>query len=371
MYLVLGPVQDRLLGPVGQRPPRRVEVEPLVLAQRLQQPQEVLKGVPGGPRLDGALAQAALRVRHDQLRVHLLLGAQARTFRAGAVRGVEGEGPGLQVLDRQRVVVGAGQVLGEAPLPVRVVLGQVDEVQHDDPAGQAERGLDRVGEPLLGAALDGQPVHHHLDGVLLLLLELRRVGQRVYDAVHPGAGVPLGLQLAEQVEVLALAAPHHRCEHLEPGALLHGEDPVDDLLRGLPGDRLLADRTVRLTGPGEQQPEVVVDLGDRTDGGARVARGGLLVDRDGRGEPLDEVDVGLVHLAEELAGVAGQGLDVPPLALGEDRVEREAGLARAGQPGEHDHRVAGQLQVDVAQVVLPRSTDDQAVGHGQLLQQVE
>src|SRR3712207_9144319 len=61
-----------------------------------------------------------------------------------------------------------------------------------------------------------------------------------------------------------------------------------------------------------------------------------LVDRDGRRQALDEVDVGLVHLAEELAGVGRQRLDVAPLALGEDRVEGQARLPRPGQPGEDD-----------------------------------
>src|SRR3712207_8782218 len=53
----------------------------------------------------------------------------------------------------------------------------------------------------------------------------------------------------------------------------------------------------------------------------RVLARRLLVDRHRRAEPLDEVDVGLVHLAQELPGVRRQRLDVPPLALGEDRVE--------------------------------------------------
>ena len=41
------------------------------------------------------------------------------------------------------------------------------------------------------------------------------------------------------------------------------------------------------------------------------------------GEVLDEVDVGLVHLAEELLGVGRKRLDVAALPLGEDRVERQ------------------------------------------------
>ena len=146
-------------------------------------------------------------------------------------------------------------------------------------------------------------------------------------------------------------------------ALLEGQDPVDDLLRGLPLDRRAAGRAVRPAGAGVEQPEVVVDLGDRADRRARVLGRGLLVDRDRGREPLDEVDVGLVHLTEELAGVRRQRLDVPPLALGEDRVERQGRLARPGQPREHDQRVARQVERDVLEVVLAGASDDELICH--------
>ena len=130
--------------------------------------------------------------------------------------------------------------------------------------------------------LDREPVDHHLDGVLLLLVERRRVVERVDLAVDPGPGEALGLQLPEQLDVLALAAADDRREHLEPGALLEGHHPVDDLLRRLPLDRGVADRAVRPAGAGVEQAEVVVDLGDRADGRAGVLGRGLLVDRDRR-----------------------------------------------------------------------------------------
>jgi hypothetical protein len=49
----------------------------------------------------------------------------------------------------------------------------------------------------------------------------------------------------------------------------------------------------------------------------------LLVDGDRGREALDEVDVGLVHLPQELAGVGGERLDVAALPLGVDGVEGE------------------------------------------------
>jgi hypothetical protein len=104
-------------------------------------------------------------------------------------------------------------------------------------------------------------------------------------------------------------------------------------------------------------------VGDGADRGARVLGGGLLVDRHGGREALDEVDVGLVHLAEELARVGRERLDVAALALGEDRVEGQAGLAGPGQAREDDERVPREVEGDVLEVVLPGAPDDELVGH--------
>jgi len=114
--------------------------------------------------------------------------------------------------------------------------------------------------------------------VLALLVESRDLGQRVGLAVDAGAGEPLPDELAEQVDELALARPHDRREDLEAGALLEFEHPVDDLLRGLAGDLLAADRAVRDPGAGVEQAQVVIDLGDRAHRRPRVARRGLLID---------------------------------------------------------------------------------------------
>src|SRR2546426_7631530 len=64
-------------------------------------------------------------------------------------------------------------------------------------------------------------------------------------------------------------------------------------------------------------------------------------------------------------GLGGQGLDVPPLAFGEDRVEGQRGFPGAGHAGDDGHLIVRDLQGDVLEVVLPRAGDDQLVlgGH--------
>ena len=341
----------------------RVEVEAELLAEGVHQLEEVVGDVGLAPRLQRALPQRRGRVGHDQLGVDLHPGAEAAALGAGAERRVERERARLELVGVDGVLVGAGHPLAEPQLARRVLGRQVDEVEHHQPAGQVERGLDGVGEPALRRALDREPVDDDLDRVLLLLVELGRVVERVGLAVDPGPGEALGLQLPEQLDVLALAAADDRRQHLEPLPLLEGQHLVDDLLRRLPLDGRAAGGAVRAAGPGVEQPEVVVDLGDRADGRARVLRGRLLVDRDRRREALDEVDVGLVHLPEELPRVGGQRLDVAALALGEDRVERQRRLARAGEAGEDDERVAREVDRHVLEVVLPGPPDDELVRH--------
>ena len=174
---------------------------------------------------------------------------------------------------------------------------------------------------------------------------------------------PSGAQLLEELAVLALAAAHDRRDDAEARAAVQLRHLVDDLLDALAGDGPPALGAVRVADARVEQAQVVVDLGDRADGGARVARGRLLVDGDGRRQALDGVHVGLVHLPQELAGVGGQRLDVAALALGVDRVEGQRRLARAGEPGDDDEAVARQAQGDVLEVVLARAGDDEIVGH--------
>ena len=232
-------------------------------------------------------------------------------------------------------------------------------------AGQPQSGLDRLGQALAHVGPADQAVHHHLNGVHFVAgqVDVGPLGQLQRHAVDPDPGEALLGQVVEQGAVLALAAPDHRGHDLESGALGQLEDPVDDLLGGLARHGPPADRAVGMADAGIQEAQVVVDLGDGPDGRARVAGGRLLVDGDGRGQALDEVDVGLVHLAQELAGVGREGLDVAALALGVDGVEGQGGLPRARQAGEDDQLVPGQVERDITQVVFASAANDETVGH--------
>ena len=141
------------------------------------------------------------------------------------------------------------------------------------------------------------------------------------------------------------------------------QDAADDLLAGLGRDRPAALRAVPAADPGVEHAQEVVNLGDRADGRPRIVAGRLLRDRDRRAQAADVVDLGLGHLAQKLPGEGGQTLDVPPLPLGIERVERQRALARAGDAGQADELVARQSHVDAAEVVLAGALDDD-IGSG-------
>jgi len=141
---------------------------------------------------------------------------------------------------------------------------------------------------------------------------------------------------------------------------------VDDVVHGELGNRGAAAGAAGGAEARHEQAEVVVDLGDGPDGGPGVAVDRLLVDGQRRGDAVDRIDPRPLHLAEELAGVGGQRLEEPALALLVDGVVGERRLPGAGDPGEHHQRVAGKANVDTAQVVLarPAHLDVGWVGHG-------
>ncbi len=372
----LGAQQDQVAVAAGELGPRGVEVEP----QRAGEVLHELEGPPlaplhaARPRLHRPVADGEGGVGDDQVRVHLGPGPQPLAVRAGAERRVEGEVLGGELAEAEAAGV-AGVLLGVEPVVPLVLLG-VDArpdpllplgLGHDQGAAAlAQRGLRRVGEAGADPRLHHQAIDHQLHVVLQLLVQGEAVGEGVDHPVHPHPREAALLHVAEHVPVLALAVLHQRGQHHDARALGQLQDGVDDLLGGLLPHHPAAGGTVLHAHGGVEDAQVVVHLGDGAHRGARVVGGGLLLDGDGGREPADGVVAGLLHLPQELPGVAGERLDVAPLSLGVDRVEGERRLPRPRDPGE-DHQLSlGDLQVDGLEVVLARPLDGDEVGlaHG-------
>jgi len=189
--------------------------------------------------------------------------------------------------------------------------------------GVAQRGLERFGQPLLGIRIHLQPVHHDLDGVFFGFLQRRQGVDFVNLAVDAQPRETLRAQLVEQIQLLALALHHQRRKNHDACAFRQIQHVIDHLPDTLRLQHQIMLRAIRVAGAREQQAQVVVDFGDRADRGTRVMRSGLLLDRDRRRKPLDQVHIRLFHQLQKLPRIGRQRFHIAPLPLGIQGVEGE------------------------------------------------
>src|SRR5690606_30087288 len=139
---------------------------------------------------------------------------------------------------------------------------------------------------------------------------------------------------------------------------------IHHLADGLAFDGQTRSRRVGDADAGVEQAQIVVDLGDGPHRRTRVFRGGLLLDGDCRAQAVDVIDVRLLHQLQELACIGRQRFHIAPLPLGVDRVKSERGFARAGQAGQNHQLVAGDVDIDILEIVLARAADGDELLHG-------
>src|SRR5215510_6011206 len=293
-------------------------------------------------------------VDDDLRRVHFILRPQTVTLFARAVSRIERERPRLKLRDRD-AAIDAGHPFGIEPLFA------VDDRDDDYAVGQLCGGAHRLFQSLSDAGLDQQTVDHDLDGVIAALVQRDLFVERSQFAVNAGARESCRPELFELLFELAFAPPYDRREDHHAFAFWQFLDVLNDLVGGLARHGPPAVVAMRLAHRREEQPQVIVNLGDGADGRTRAAAGGLLFYRDGGREAFDRVDVRLFELFEELPRVSRERLDVAALALGVNSVEGERGFAGATQAGNDRQTVARYHQIDVFQVVLARAAHSDAV----------
>ena len=226
------------------------------------------------------------------------------------------------------------------------------------PPVSLQRRFDRLLKALRDAVLQQQAVDDDFDGVILAAIERNRLVEIDEVAIDARADVTFLRVFLEFLLVFAFAAANHRREDHDAVVGLERENGLHDLLGGLAGDGLAAIGAMRRADRAVDDAQIIVNFGDGADGGTRRARGGFLLDGDGRRKPFDRIDIGALHLVEELARVGGKRFDVAALALGVKGVEGERGFARTGETGDDGKRVSGNLEADVLEIVLPRAAND-------------
>ena len=298
--------------------------------------------------LDRALADGKAAVRNNERRVHLHKGTEARACLARAEGIVEREHARRKLVDGN-AVLRAGIALAEQHLIAS------DDVDAHKAARQTDGRLDGIRQAAAHLIIDDEAVHHDLHRVLLVLFKGDLLVQLIHIAIHAHtgkAGTARGLEL---LLLGALAPAHNGGQHLEPRALGQAQHLVHHLVHRLLADDAAAHRAVRNPDTRIHQAQVIVDFRHRAHCGARVAGGRFLVDGYGRRQALYLVHIRLLHLAQKLAGIAGQAFHVPALSVCVDGIKRQRRFAAARKARHDDEFVAGDGHVHVFEVVLPRA----------------
>ena len=256
-------------------------------------------------------------MRDDALCIEALNTAQSVAGGAGAERAVEREQPWFEF--GQRAAAGrTGKARRE-----RVLDAGIGFKRDGAALAVPQRGFEGRRRS------HAQAIDQHVDRVTRMACEAGRRIQIDELAVQTHPGEALRAQGFEDIVALALAGRYQRRQDGQPRFLGQCERRVDHLRDRLCSQRQPVLGTVGQAGTRVQQAQVVVDLGHRAHGGARIVAGAFLLDRDRRRQALDEIDVGLLHQVQELAGVGREGFDVAPLAFGVERVEGERAFSRA------------------------------------------
>ena len=142
-------------------------------------------------------------------------------------------------------------------------------------------------------------------------------------------------------------------QDINPAAMVTLKYQAQYLIDGVFHHALTRQVGIGIGRTGIKQAQVVIHLGRRADGAARVAVHGLLTDRDDGTQTRNLVHIGALKHPHHVAGIGGKSLEITALPLGKHCVKRQRRLAAATQTGHHREPVVRNLDIDVLEVVHP------------------
>ena len=301
------------------------------------------------PAHHGTVVHTQGTVRDDQVLVDSDYLSKAFADRAGSHRRVEGK----HLVGRFAEGHSVGFELGTETVELGGAVGQI-ETQQAGTVAFVHGGFCRVGESAdaVFGIVAAHTVYQQVNLVVCLFLI-------VFDAYH----LSVDLQSGE-------ALLHVHFNLFGTGSSVAGKEggkdsvsctrrirqhAVDDVFGTVFLDQRTADGGVGLSDACEQQPQVLIDFGRGTYRRTGVAADDLLLNGNGRRNPLDKVALGFAHPSQKLTGIRRKAFYIPALPFGIQGIEGERGFPRTGETGNDYQFVAGNVDIDVLQVVDFRS----------------
>ena len=189
----------------------------------------------------------------------------------------------------------------------------INHLYIDNAVPQFQGCFQGICQPLVHAFPYHQTVHHYFNGMFFIFFQIDIIVNVENFPIDTHTDIALMTDMVESFAMLALLAPYYLCHNQQFSTLRQFLYLVHHLVHGLLGNGLAAFRTVRPSGPGKKQAQVIVNLRHRPDRRTGIMTGGLLVNGDCRGQPVNIIHVRLIHLPQKLPGIRGQGFHITPL----------------------------------------------------------
>ena len=189
-----------------------------------------------------------------------------------------------------------------------------------------------------------------------------RGGQKI--AVHPQVGVAARAGPVGQLGIDPFAIDHQGAEQANVLTLVGFHQLRDDALGGLRLHRCAVVHAMLGAQLDIQQAQEVPHLGGGAHGAFAATARQALLDGHRGGNAKHRVHLGPTSGLHDAARIGVEALQIAALAFVEQDVKGQGGLARTADPGDHIELAARDVHAQVAQVVLARIDDADALLQG-------
>src|SRR5437899_12535308 len=169
--------------------------------------------------------------------------------------------------------------------------------------------------------------HNYINSVFFETLQFPKLRNRNELSIHIKSVESLALRPPRYVGVKTFASFHQRRQHLQRTAFRSRLDLFHNGCRTLFLHRQITVRTKLRSGFCKQEPQEMVNLRNRRNGRFAAAASHTLLDRDGRGQSADQINIWFFELLHELPRIRRHAVEKPALPFAESDVEPDRRVA--------------------------------------------
>ena len=299
---------------IGQLADRGLERSIILLQQGTDLPENHAV-LPLTERHDSPILYGEAAVGDDLIQCHGAHLAQPFAPGTGPLRRVEGEVVG------GRLTVRETRHWAHQSAAVVAHLSRL-QVEHHQQSVALSHGRSHTAlQSAVVLVLHFELVDDHLHIVGAVAVELHSGQCFAHLAIDAHIEIALLAHLLKELLIMPFTPPHQRCQQVNLATRIVVEDEVEDLLFAVLHHLLAREIGVGLAGTCIEQAEEVIDFGSGPHGRAGILVGSLLLNGDNGAKPLNLIHIGSLQVAQEVARVGREGLNIASLSLGIEGIE--------------------------------------------------